>query len=82
VFKATVKISLKKTVLDPQGKTVKSALDSLGFSTVEEVRMGKLVELNIKGSDRKKAEKDLEEMCHKLLSNPIIEDYSYDIEEV
>ncbi len=81
MFKATVKVSLKKTVLDPQGKTVKSALSSMGFSSVEDVRMGKLIELSIKGSDRKKAETDLNVMCKKLLANPIIEDYSFTIEE-
>ncbi len=81
MFKATVKVSLKKTVLDPQGKTVKSALSSMGFSSVEDVRMGKLIELSIKGSDRKKAEADLNVMCKKLLANPIIEDYSFTIEE-
>lgn len=81
MFKATVKVSLKKTVLDPQGKTVKSALSSMGFDSVDDVRMGKLIELNIKGSDRKKVEEDLNVMCRKLLANPIIEEYSFTIEE-
>jgi phosphoribosylformylglycinamidine synthase PurS subunit len=81
MFKATVKVSLKKTVLDPQGKTVKSALASMGFSSVEDVRMGKLIELNIIGSDKKKIEADLHVMCKKLLANPIIEDHSFTIEE-
>ena len=81
MFKATVKVSLKRTVLDPQGKTVKSALASMGFSSVEDVRMGKLIQLGINGTDRKKVEADLEIMCKKLLANPIIEDYSFTIEE-
>ena len=81
MFKAQVKVTLKKTVLDPQGKTVKKALESLGFSNVAEARMGKLIELKIQGSDASKAKVDLEVMCKKLLSNPIIEEYTYTLEE-
>jgi len=78
MFKATVKVTLKKTVLDPQGKTVGHALKSLGFSSVEDVRMGKLVELTLDSGD----ESQIKEMCEKLLTNPIIEEYAYTIEEV
>jgi len=82
MFKAEVKVSLKRTVLDPQGKTVKAALESLGFASVHDVRMGKLIEITLDPKDRAKAQAEVEEMCTKLLSNPIIEDYSYTIEEV
>jgi len=82
MFKATVKVTLKKKVLDPQGKTVMSSLNSLGFSSVSEVRMGKLVELMIDSKDKDKAKAEVEEMCKKLLSNPIIEDFSFEVEEV
>ena len=80
-MKVKVEVRLKPAILDPQGKTVKSALSSMGFSSVEDVRMGKLIELAIKGSDKKKVEADLHVMCKKLLANPIIEDYSFTIEE-
>ena len=80
-MKATVKVTLKRTVLDPQGKTVKSGLEALGFKNVEEVRMGKLIEIKIKGSDEKKIRSDIDEMARKLLSNPIIEEYTYTLEE-
>jgi phosphoribosylformylglycinamidine synthase len=82
MFKVAVKVSLKKKVLDPQGKTVKAALESLGFASVSDVRMGKLIEITMRGSDQTKLKADIDEMCKKLLSNPIIEDYSYTIEEV
>ena len=82
MYKAAVKVTLKKTVLDPQGKTVKSGLESLGFRSVEDVRMGKLIELKINSKDKASAEVEVLEMCKKLLANPIIEEYSYTVEEV
>ncbi len=80
-MKAKVEVRLKKTVLDPQGKTVKKAIDALGFKGVSDVRMGKLIELKINSSDKTKVKADIEEMSKKLLSNPIIEEFSYSIEE-
>ena len=81
MIKAKVEVRLKNTVLDPQGKTVKKAIESLGFSTVVDVRMGKLIELKINSSDKAKVKADLDEMAKKLLSNPIIEEYTYTLEE-
>lgn len=81
MIKAKVEVRLKKTVLDPQGKTVKKAIESLGFSSVLDVRMGKLIELTIKGSDKAKAKVQIEEISKKLLSNPIIEEFAYSLEE-
>ncbi|NQT46089.1 MAG: phosphoribosylformylglycinamidine synthase subunit PurS [Candidatus Omnitrophica bacterium] len=80
MFNVKVEVTLKKQVLDPQGLTVKHALESLGFNEVDEVRMGKFLELKIEAKDRKEAEEKLRRMCEKLLVNPVIEDYTYQIE--
>ena len=83
MLKAKVYVSLKKTVVDPQGLAVKNALKSLNYEKeVEEVRVGKLIDIKLNISDREKAEQIIDQMCNKLLSNPIIEDYSFTLEEV
>ena len=82
MFKAKVDVTLKKSVLDPQGQTVLQALHSLGFKGVEHLRVGKHFELTLNSGDIKKAETDLKTMCDKLLINPIIEEYSFQLEEV
>ncbi|MFC1571442.1 phosphoribosylformylglycinamidine synthase subunit PurS [Candidatus Margulisiibacteriota bacterium] len=73
MFEAQVKITLKKTVADPQGLTVKHALEALGFSGVGGVRMGKFITIQVEDKSKVK------EMCEKLLANPIIEDYSIEV---
>lgn len=82
MFEAEVYITLKKTVADPQGLTVKHALHSLGYKDLADVRMGKMVTLKIKSSDRAAAEKEITGMCQQLLANPIIEDYRFVLKEV
>lgn len=82
MFEAKVYIKLKKTVADPQGLTVKHALESLGYTKAEEVRIGKLIVIKLNLKDKKETEAEVNEMCHKLLANPIIEDYSFGIKEV
>ncbi|MCK4822090.1 phosphoribosylformylglycinamidine synthase subunit PurS [bacterium] len=82
MLKAEIYITLKQTVSDPQGLTIKHALDTLEYKGIEEVRIGKLITLKLNLSDKKKAHKQLDEMCKKLLANPIIEDYSFKVEEV
>jgi len=83
MLEAKVYISLKKTVVDPQGLAVKNALKSLNFEEeVEGVRVGKLIDIKLNISDKKEAEQIIDQMCKKLLSNPIIEDYSFSLEEV
>lgn len=78
--KVKVYVTLKPSLLDAQGKVVKGAAENLGFSNVDSVRIGKFIELEIKGSaDKIKA--DVEELCSKLLANTVIENYRYDIEE-
>ena len=74
-MKISVIITLKKDVLDPQGKVIHQALDGMGYSDINEVRQGKYFEINTKESDPKKAKDKVEEMCKKLLANLVIEDY-------
>ena len=77
MYKATVNVTLKKSVLDPQGKTVLHALDSLGFKEAKDVRVGKFFEVLVDARDQGSAEKRLKEMCEKLFINPVIEDYTF-----
>ena len=77
MYKATVNVTLKKSVLDPQGKTVLHALDSLGFKEAKDVRVGKFFEVLVDARDQGAAEKRLKEMCEKLFINPVIEDYTF-----
>lgn len=79
MLEAEIYITLKKTVADPQGLTIKHALESLNYEEVQEVRIGKLITVKLNLKDKKEAEKKLGEMCEKLLANPIIEDYHYKI---
>ncbi len=82
MYLARVYVTLKPTVNDPQGLTIRGALHSLGFADVESVRAGKYLEVSLAAKDRKKAEKQLTEMCRKLLANPVIEDYRFEMEEL
>jgi len=72
-------ITLKRTVADPQGLTVKHALESLGYKNLADVRMGKMVVITLDYEDKDKAEREINEMCKKLLANPIIEEYRFKI---
>ena len=74
-MKVSAIITLKKEVLDPQGKVIKGALNGMGFNNVNEIRQGKYFEIDVKEKDKKKAEEQVENMCKKLLANLVIEDY-------
>ena len=74
-MKISVIITLKKDVLDPQGKVIHQTLDGMGFNDVNEVRQGKYFEIDIKETDNGKAKAKVEEMCKKLLANLVIENY-------
>ncbi len=74
-MKISVVITLKKDVLDPQGKIIHQALDGMGFDDINEVRQGKYFEIDTKETDPKKAKDKIEEMCKKLLANLVIENY-------
>ena len=74
-MKISVIITLKKDVLDPQGKVIRQALDGMGFNDVNEIRQGKYFEIDTKETNPKKAKDNVEEMCKKLLANLVIENY-------
>ena len=80
MYLARVYVTLKPTVNDPQGLTIRGGLHALGFASVTSVRAGKYMEIRIDASDRAQAEAQAEEMCKKLLANPVIEDYRFEIE--
>lgn len=79
-MKAKIIITPKKAVLDPQGKTVQSALEHMGYSGIGSVHVGKYLEIELAGSDQETARRQLDEACHKFLSNPVIEDYRLELE--
>jgi phosphoribosylformylglycinamidine synthase len=78
-MKARVHVSLKPGVLDPQGKAIGNALAGLGFTGVDEVRQGKLIELDLVEADPTRARAQVEAMCRGLLANPVIEDYTIEL---
>ena len=78
-MKATVHVMLKPGVLEPQGEAVRHALGSLGFAGVDSVRQGKVIELDLAGTDRAAAEEAVKKMCEKLLANTVIENYAIEI---
>lgn len=82
MYRAKVNVTLKKSVFDPQGKTVLDALHSLGFKDANNIRVGKFFDLKIETKNKKQAETQVKEMCDKLLINPVIEEYAYELEEV
>jgi len=79
-MKAKIFVSFKEGVLDPQGKTIKNTIVSLGYRGVEEVRQGKYFELTLNDLPREKAEELVKEIARKILTNPIIEEFRYQIE--
>ena len=79
-MKAKIIITPKKAVLDPQGKTVQSALEHMGYKGIGAVHVGKYLEIEL-GGDRETARKQIDEACHKFLSNPVIEDYRFEMVE-
>jgi phosphoribosylformylglycinamidine synthase len=79
-MKARVFVSLKTTVLDPQGQTVRSALNGLGYAAISEVRQGKFFEISLAdGVSREQAQKDIETIAHEVLANPVIEEYRVEL---
>ncbi|HCP24532.1 MAG: phosphoribosylformylglycinamidine synthase subunit PurS [SAR202 cluster bacterium] len=81
MYQARINITLKPTVNDPQGLTVLASLHRLGFGDAEDVRVGKYLIVTVNEADRAKAEQSVTEMCQKLLANPVIEDFTFDLEE-
>ena len=82
MYQARIYITLKPTENDPQGKTVLSSLHRLGFNNAEDVRVGKYLLVNVSESDRETAAASVTDMCQKLLTNPVIEEFQFDLEEI
>ncbi|MDZ4792289.1 MAG: phosphoribosylformylglycinamidine synthase subunit PurS [Hyphomicrobiales bacterium] len=80
-MKARIKVTLKNGVLDPQGRAIVNALESLGFNGVKDVRSGKYIEVTLAETDPAKARADVERMCRELLSNPVMENFQFELEE-
>lgn len=78
-MKAKVHVTLKRGILDPQGKAIEHALDSLGFTNARDVRVGKYMEFELNETDKAKAEAELKQMCEKLLANTVIEEFRYEL---
>ena len=81
MYKATVNVTLRKSILDPQGKAAHNALKNLGLNKVNQVRIGKRIELDIEASDENEAHTIAEEACTKLLANEVMEDFEIEIHE-
>ena len=80
-MKAKIIVTPKKAVLDPQGKTVQNALEHMGYKGIGAVHVGKYLEIELSGTDKETWRKQIDDACHKLLSNPVIEDYRFEIVE-
>ena len=78
-MKARIKIMLKDGVLDPQGEAIKHALNNIGFESVTGVRQGKVIELDIEGSDKNQVRSQIENMCNKMLANTVIENFEIEL---
>ena len=81
MFEAKIRVTLKPTVNDPQGLTIAQALARLGFDSVQSVRAGKFIEIKVDETDPRAAESQVQAMCERLLANPVIERFSFDLEE-
>lgn len=81
-YLAKIFVTLRPSVLDPAGVAVQSGLQQMGYDNVDHVRIGKYIELKITTSDETKARQDLERICDQMLSNPVIENYRFDLIEV
>lgn len=82
MYKAQIKVTLRKSILDPQGKTVEHSIQSLGYKDVVDTRIGKYVELKLNSSSEEEAQMITEAVCSRLLANPVMEDYEYSIVKV
>jgi phosphoribosylformylglycinamidine synthase PurS subunit len=81
-YLSKIRVTLRPSILDPQGKAVEHAIATLGVSSVKNVRIGKYIELNVEGGSEQEARKKIEEVCKKLLANPVMEDYFFEIQKI
>jgi len=81
IYQARIYVTLRPSVLDPAGTAVQSGLEHMGFGNVEQVRIGKYIELTLSAEDEKAATAQLDQMCDQLLANPVIENYRFELVE-
>ena len=81
MYQAKIHVTLKKSVLDPQGKTVLHALESLGYKDAKDLRCGKYFELSLNAASSAQAKEKIKEICDRVLINPVIEDYAFELVE-
>jgi phosphoribosylformylglycinamidine synthase len=79
MYKAKIKVTLRNTILDPQGKTIENSLHTLGFNTISDTRIGKYLEMNVASDKESEARNIVENACKKLLANPVMEDYEFEL---
>lgn len=82
MIKAKIIVRLKDTILDPQGKTIQHALETLGYKDIESLRSGKFFEINLNTDNEEKAKTIIDEICRKILSNPVTEEYQFTVEKI
>jgi len=82
MYLSKIWVTLRKSILDPQGKAVKHAIETMGIRGIQDVRMGKYIELHVDGVSEADAKQATEEICKKLLANPVMEDYHFEVERV
>jgi phosphoribosylformylglycinamidine synthase PurS subunit len=82
VYRSKIRVRLRRSILDVQGKAVQHAIASLGVNAVKDVRMGKYIELSLDGENEEQVRQTTDEVCRKLLANPVMEDYDFEIERV
>lgn len=82
MYSAKIKVTLRKSILDPQGKAVEHSMQSLGYNNILDTRIGKFIELKIDAKTEDEAKKVTDEVCGKLLANPVMEDYEFEIVNV
>jgi len=80
-YLAKIRVTLRPSILDPQGKAVEHAIASLGVPSVKDVRMGKYIELRVEGGTEQEARRTTEEVCRKLLANPVMEDFVFELQK-
>ena len=81
-MKAKINVMLKKSILDPQGKAVLHSIQDMNVGNFSDVRIGKYIEVNFNNSDLESAKNEINEICKKLLSNPVMENYEFELEEI
>ncbi|MBI4429453.1 MAG: phosphoribosylformylglycinamidine synthase subunit PurS [Ignavibacteriales bacterium] len=80
MYQSKIVVTFRRSILDPQGKAVENGIHSLGFDKVRDVRIGKFIEMDVYTANRTEAEQITKEVCEKLLANPIMEDFSFTVE--